>query len=188
MRMKRFSARSGWAGLLALCLTCSDDARAAEVWVDIDTANHTLYLMEGDKVADVFKKIAIGKNGVTSDKTVHDGKTPLGHYNIRWINKESRFHLFFGLDYPTPQHAVTAFMSDRISATELEAIYAAHERGEEPTGKTNLGGAIGIHGIGSGDLRIHQNFDWTDGCVALTNEEIDELAQKIGLGTVVVVR
>ena len=186
--MKRLFGHSAWAGFLAIVLLFGGRASAAELWVDIDTANHTLYLMEGEKIAQVFEKIAIGKNGVTLDKTVHDGKTPLGHYNIRWINDESRFHLFFGLDYPTPNHAVAAFMSDRISAAELEAIYAAHERGEEPTGKTNLGGAIGIHGIGSGDLRIHQNFDWTDGCVALTNEQIDELARKIGLGTVVVVR
>jgi murein L,D-transpeptidase YafK len=177
-----------WAGFLAIVLLCSGRVSAAELWVDIDTANHTLYLMDGKQVVKVFEKIAIGKNGVTSDKTVSDGKTPLGSYTIRWINDESRFHLFFGLDYPTPKHAVTAFMSDRISAAELETIYAAHERGELPSGSTDLGGAIGIHGVGHGDLRVHQNFDWTDGCVALTNEQIDELAQRIGLGTVVVVR
>jgi murein L,D-transpeptidase YafK len=176
------------ACFMFMLLFRSSSASAGGPWVDIDTGNHTLYLMQGDKVVQTFEMIAIGKNGVTADKTVSDGKTPLGSYTIRWINDESRFHLFFGLDYPTPKHAVTAFMSDRISAAELEAIYAAHERGEKPSGSTSLGGAIGIHGIGHGDLRIHQNFDWTDGCVALTNEQIDELATKIGLGTTVVVR
>ena len=188
MSMKRFFGHTMWTGFLGILLLCGGHASAAELWLDIDTTKHTLYLMEGDKVVQVFEKIAIGKNGITSDKTVHDGKTPLGHYKIRWINDESRFHLFFGLDYPTPEHAATAFMEDRISATELEAIYRAHERGEEPSGSTDLGGSIGIHGVGHGDLRIHQNFDWTDGCVALTNEQIDELAQRIGLGTVVIVR
>ena len=182
--MKRSFSKIVFLSVLLLCSSVSADG----TWVDIDTANHKLYLMEGEKVVRTFEKIAIGKNGVTADKTVSDGKTPLGSYKIRWINDESRFHLFFGLDYPTPKHAVTAFMSDRISAAELEAIYAAHERGQEPSGSTNLGGAIGIHGVGKGDLRIHENFDWTDGCIAVTNEEIDELAGKIGLGTVVVVR
>jgi murein L,D-transpeptidase YafK len=175
-------------GIPAILLLCSSGLSAAALWVDIDTAHHVLYLKDGEKIVQVFDKIAIGKNGVTADKTVHDGKTPLGHYTIRWINDESRFHLFFGLDYPTPEHATAAFMSDRISAAELEAIFAAHERGEEPSGSTDLGGAIGIHGVGHGDMRIHENFDWTDGCVALTNEQIDELATRIGLGTVVVVR
>jgi murein L,D-transpeptidase YafK len=182
--MKRSELKLGFLSIVLLCSSVSADGP----WVDIDTASHTLYLMGGEKVVQTFAKIAIGKNGVTADKTVSDGKTPLGSYKIRWINDESRFHLFFGLDYPTPKHAATAFMSDRISAAELEAIYAAHERGEEPSGSTDLGGAIGIHGVGHGDLRIHQNFDWTDGCVALTNEQIDELAGKIGLGTVVLVR
>lgn len=178
----------GKLSIAVILLLCSSALSAAALWVDIDTTKHILYLKNGDDVVQIYEKIAIGKNGVTSDKTVHDGKTPLGHYTIRWINDESRFHLFFGLDYPTPEHAKTAFMSDRISAPELEEIFAAHERGEEPSGSTDLGGAIGIHGVGHGDIRIHENFDWTEGCVALTDEQIDELAGKIGLGTVVVVR
>jgi lipoprotein-anchoring transpeptidase ErfK/SrfK len=42
---------------------------------------------------------------------------------------------------------------------------------------------IGIHGLGNGDPLIHEEFNWTDGCIALTNEEVDELASWIHLGT-----
>jgi murein L,D-transpeptidase YafK len=162
---------------------------AAEgIWLNIDVDERAVFVMEGDRAIQTFHHIAVGKNGVTPDKVVNDGKTPLGSYRIRRINDESRFHLFFGLDYPSPEQAANAYMDNRISATELEAIYRAHERGEEPSGSTPLGGAIGIHGVGSGDMRIHENFDWTEGCIALTNEQVDELAKWIGLGTLVVVR
>jgi len=124
---------------------------------------------------------------VTREKSAHDQKTPLGTYHVRRINSESRFHLFFGLDYPSPEQAVRAYQSNRINARELEAIYSAHRRGEEPSFDTPLGGAIGIHGLGNGDPGIHEDFNWTDGCVALTNEQVDELATWVQAGTKVVI-
>ena len=51
---------------------------------------------------------------------------------------------------------------------------------------TTLGGLIGIHGIGKGDPRVHRDFNWTFGCVALTNEQIDQLRPWVRLGTRVV--
>ena len=171
------------AGLQAV----ASQALAGEVWVNIDTTQRVLYLMNGDNVVQTFDNISIGKNGATFTKLVHDGKTPWGDYRIRRINRESRFHIFFGLDYPSRERAVSAYMADQISAAELEEIFRAHEMGIEPSGSTPLGGAIGIHGIGNGDPRIHEDFDWTDGCVAVTNEQLDELAGKIGLGTRVVI-
>jgi L,D-peptidoglycan transpeptidase YkuD (ErfK/YbiS/YcfS/YnhG family) len=51
-----------------------------------------------------------------------------------------------------------------------------------------LGGSIGIHGVGAGNRRIHEDFNWTEGCVALTNEQIDDLDRYIHIGTRVVIR
>jgi len=51
-----------------------------------------------------------------------------------------------------------------------------------------LGGGIGIHGIGRGDLDIHRQYNWTNGCVALDNDQITDLARWIGVGTRVVIR
>ena len=57
-----------------------------------------------------------------------------------------------------------------------------------PPQQTALGGHIGIHGIGAGDPRIHEDFNWTSGCIALTNAQIDDLAGWVRLGMRVVVR
>jgi lipoprotein-anchoring transpeptidase ErfK/SrfK len=51
-----------------------------------------------------------------------------------------------------------------------------------------LGGHIGIHGVGRGDLRIHQQFDWTQGCIALTNEQIEQLQNLVRVGDRVVIQ
>ena len=173
--------------LLAGLVLTSRLASAGEIWVDVDTARRTLSVLNGKKVLRTFKNISVGRNGVTLDKSAHDHKTPLGTYHVRRINTASRFHLFFALDYPTPKQAAIAYQEHRITASELESIYQAHRRGEEPTFDTPLGGAIGIHGLGDGDPNIHQDFNWTDGCVALTNEQVDKLATWVQRGTKVVI-
>lgn len=174
-----------------LCLVFmlfSTAVRAEDVWVNVDTSVGKLYVMQGDKVLQTFENISIGSNGVTTAKWVGDKKTPLGSYRVSRINGDSRFHLFFGVDYPSTEQAAKAYIADQITVTELEAIYRAHEEGRQPPATTALGGAIGIHGIGGGDPEIHQQYNWTDGCVALTDAEIDQLAKWVGLGTVVVIQ
>jgi len=173
---------------IAACLLAGSTVCAAEVWVNIDTGERKLYVMNDNQVLRTFENISIGSNGVTTAKLQGDQRTPLGSYRVRRINPESRFHLFFGLDYPSTEQAADAYMRDQISLDELEAIYRAHREGREPPGTTPLGGAIGIHGLGEGDPRIHEDFNWTDGCVALTNQEVDELSKWVGLGTLVVIQ
>lgn len=68
------------------------------------------------------------------------------------------------------------------------AIRRAHKRGEVPPQNTGLGGLIGIHGIGAGDADMHREYNWTNGCVALTNEEIDRLVEWVDVGTLVEIR
>lgn len=172
-----------WA---ALCL-CSPLA-AGEIWVDIDTGSRSLAVMDDDVVMRMFENISVGRNGVTTEKVVKDRRTPLGSYRVRRINKESRFRLYFGFDYPTLRQAQDAFRAGRISYDQLKVIRKAHYLQQEPPFDTPLGGLIGIHGIGNGDARIHEDYDWTDGCIAVTNQEIDELAQWLRLGTRVEVR
>jgi len=183
--VRRLTRKS--AGLLACLLLAAGWAKADEIWVGVDTDRHTLSVLEGGKTLFTFENISVGRDGVTAAKIAHDHKTPLGTFHIRHINQASRFHLFFGLDYPNPEQAESAYLSHRISAAELEEIYGAHRKGEEPSADTPLGGGIGIHGIGHGDPRIHEDFNWTDGCIALTNEQVDELSKWVSLGTRVVI-
>jgi murein L,D-transpeptidase YafK len=114
---------------------------------------------------------------------VKDRRTPLGSYRVRRINGESRFHIFFGFDYPNLQQSQSAFRAGRINYDQLKSIRKAHYLRREPPSDTPLGGLIGIHGLGNGDPGIHEEYNWTDGCIALTNEDVDELAGWIRLGT-----
>lgn len=156
-------------------------------WIMVDTEGQTLTVVEGDEVKQVFSNISVGRNGPADHRLAGDGRTPLGMFHVAWINPNSRFHLFFGLDYPNHDQAEQAFRQKLIDFDTYYAIRRALFLGNLPPQNTALGGNIGIHGLGHGDARIHKVANWTDGCIALTNEQIDQLAQWITLGTKVVI-
>ena len=156
-------------------------------WVMIDVAKQTLSIFQGDHIKQIFRNISVGRNGYTLDRHEGDGKTPLGVFHVAWINPNSRFHLFFGLDYPNQQYAEAALRHKLIDIDTYSEISRALYRGDLPPQDTPLGGHIGIHGIGHGNRRIHETTNWTEGCIALTNEQIDRLAHWITLGTKVVI-
>lgn len=88
-----------------------------------------------------------------------DGKTPEGRYHINERNPHSGYHKNLGISYPN----------------------AADRRHAEAQGKSP-GGLIKIHGLpnGKGGIgRLHLQKDWTEGCIAVTNEEIDELYRSV---------
>ncbi|WP_231701026.1 L,D-transpeptidase family protein [Aliiruegeria sabulilitoris] len=95
-----------------------------------------------------------------------DGKTPEGIYRIDRRNDRSRFHLSLGLDYPRPE--------DRAEASALGV---------------NPGGDIFIHGQPN-KLPDFMKIpgDWTEGCIAITNAEIEELFRHTTTGTEVEIR
>ena len=174
-------------GFIILLLT-SLTARASEIWIDIDTTKHTLSVMKGDTVQTVFENIAIGRFGTTYTKVRNDDKTPLGKFRISWINTKSRYYQFYGFDYPDPETAKRALAENRITKETWQSIRRATEAGRTPPQDTALGGHIGIHGIGRGDRRVHDRLNWTNGCIALTNEQIDRLNRWITPGIMVEVR
>ncbi len=157
-------------------------------WVLVDTDKLTLSIMRGESPELVMEDIAIGRFGTTRAKHRGDNRTPLGEFRIAWIKWDSRFHRFIGLDYPNLEHGRRGFEAGRISAKQWRAIQKAQADRDLPPQNTPLGGQIGLHGIGEGDLQTHRDFNWTHGCVALTNEQIDRLLQRVGLGTRVVIR
>jgi hypothetical protein len=162
--------------------------RAEDKWILVDTAALTLTVLEGEKPVATHADISIGRNGFTRQKVSRDQRTPLGAYHVSAIRNNSRFHRFIAIDYPSLDDARDALRSGRIDEASFQAILSAHERGQPPPADTPLGGHIGIHGIGTGDAGIHADFHWTDGCIALTNEQIDELTPLITLGMTVVIR
>jgi murein L,D-transpeptidase YafK len=100
-------------------------------------------------------RVALGRNPIGTKEQEGDMKTPEGIYWIDWRNPESDYHLSLHLSYP----------SDEDNAR-------AAERG------VNAGFDIMIHGITNGSGWIggfHRMHDWTAGCIAVTDEEIEEL-------------
>jgi murein L,D-transpeptidase YafK len=158
------------------------------LWILVDTRHMTLTVMKGDQIRRTYDNIAIGRGGATRDKRRDDNKTPLGRYHIVRIAPETPFHRFYGFDYPTLEQAGRALQAGVIDHLQYAQIRDAIRSGEIPPQATPLGGFIGIHGIGAGDVRIHGDFNWTNGCIALTNEQIDDLAGWIGIGTLVVIK
>lgn len=185
LRRARSASRIA-AGVFLLLLAPA--LSAAETWLLIDTENRTLQLWDGETVMHTWDNIAIGKGGASHNRALGDGVTPLGTFRISSIREETRYHRFFALNYPALDDARRAFARGQITEAELEAIRRAHEQGLEPPSSTPMGGNIGIHGLGTGDPRIHEDFNWTDGCIALTNEQVDELAQWVRPRMTVIIR
>lgn len=103
--------------------------------------------------------IALGFNPIGHKQFEGDGKTPEGIYRINERNPNSAYHKNLGISYPNAQ----------------DKTYAQSQ------GKS-AGGLIKIHGIrnGMGAIgRQHLRHDWTNGCIAVTNEEIDELYRSV---------
>lgn len=173
--------------LLLLCFGWSLPAAAAPHWLLIDTTARTLTVMQGETAVRRFDNISIGRDGASRTRFLGGEQTPLGTYRITSNRPSERYRRFLGIDYPSLQDALRARDLGKISEAALAAIRAAHEQGLEPPSNTPLGGQIGIHGLGSADPRVHDDYDWTDGCVALSNEQIDALAPFVSIGMTVII-
>jgi murein L,D-transpeptidase YafK len=159
-----------------------------EIRLLVDTDSRTLSVLQEGREVDRFEDIAIGRYGTTWFKRRGDNQTPLGQFTIRRITTDTRYHLFMGLDFPDLEAATRALEEGAISEDEWRAIRRALQAGKTPPQNTALGGLIGIHGIGAGDPEIHTEFNWTNGCVALTNEQVDRLRRWVRIGTPVEIR
>lgn len=157
-------------------------------WLLIETGMATLKVMQGDSEIARFENISVGRGGVAVLHQLHDDTTPLGTYRVTSIDPASPYRLFIGLDYPTVAQAELALARHLIDGEHFRRIADAHRRGQVPPMSTPLGGAIGIHGIGNGNPEVHESFNWTHGCVALSNRQIDALAPHVQIGTRVVIR
>jgi len=133
----------------------------------IEKKQRRLMLISKGEVLKTYK-IALGENPIGPKVRHGDNKTPEGTYLIDSRNKDSRYHLSLHISYPNDR--------DKKRANEL---------GVSP------GGDIMIHGIKNGFSRAgdsHADIDWTKGCIAVTDEEIDEIGKLARNGTIVEIR
>ena len=118
----------------------------------VNKSDRMMYLVSGKTVLKSYK-VGLGGQPIGDKKYEGDGKTPEGVYFIDRFNPNSRYHLSVGISYPSAQDVAHAAMM-----------------GLRP------GGDIMIHGLGpEGRMLAKQRRDWTAGCIAVTDEEIEEI-------------
>ena len=124
--------------------------------VVVNKARREMLLLSGEAVVRSYR-VALGRDPLGHKQQEGDGRTPEGRYTIDRRNPKSKYHLSLHISYPNG--------ADR----ELAAV-----AGVSP------GGDIMIHGIKPG---VPHPEDWTQGCIAVTNAEMEEVWELVADGT-----
>ena len=171
--------RTGWLISLAVCATAlllsfeilhkreGSQLEGQADYLVIDKSHHTMTLLRRGEVLKTYA-VALGRGGTGSKIRAGDNRVPEGLYRIEGRNAHSAFHRALRVGYPTPEQA-----------------RQAHLRGVDP------GGDIMVHGIRNGlgwigPLQSH--LDWTKGCIAVTDAEIEEIWRAVPHGTPIEIR
>jgi murein L,D-transpeptidase YafK len=130
-------------------------------------SEHTMTVLRQGQVLKTYK-VALGHEPRGAKTRLGDNKTPEGEYVIDSRNAHSQFHLSLHISYPSP--------ADRDRAKKL---------GVDP------GGQIMIHGLPPAYAwlgPLHRKTDWTLGCIAVTDSEIEEIWTLVPVGTKVEIK
>lgn len=153
-----------------------------ETQIEIDTSKLQLAVMREGNILLLIKDISIGRFGSSRIRIRGSNITPIGTFKISSIRKSQNFYKFFALEYPNRENADLALQENRIDFATWEEITKAIDKNRPVPQNTLLGGHLGIHGIGKGDIDIHRRYNWTNGCIAITNEQIDQLSHWVRPG------
>ena len=156
----------------------------------IDRENYTLNLYE-DTVLVKSYRVSFGKNVHKAKYRAGDDATPVGEYKICSIDSSQLYTRIFRLNYPNIDDASNALRKGLISQKEFNQIkFEFYYEGCTKFNKV-LGGEIGIHGIGRLNF-IFKNlpfvYNWTNGSIAMSDEDIEELYSVVKVGTKVVIK
>jgi hypothetical protein len=160
--------------------TNSSGRRNLERKMVINKSQRTLGVYFDDILMKEYS-ISLGFNPIGDKERVHDGRTPEGIYHVsRILNRgQTNYHRALLINYPNVNDAEEGLKSGIISDNEYSRIVSSHRNRSLPPQRTNLGGLIEIHGggINVSSLRNpNTKFnDWTSGCIALDNSNMDEL-------------
>jgi murein L,D-transpeptidase YafK len=151
-------------------------------------SQYTLTLYKGDAPVKTYRAV-FGRGYADGDKErTGDKRTPEGEFYVCSMNHSRRFYKFLGLSYPGLKHAQSGLRKGFITLQQYIDIEKAVTEKRQPPWDTALGGAVGIHGRVLGDpLGAGARRNWTDGCIALTNADMDELFSVVSIGTPVII-
>lgn len=163
---------------------------AGQLKLVIWKSQYTVTLYKGETPVKTYRAV-YGKGYQDGDKQrMGDRRTPEGEFYICTMNHSKRFYKFMGLSYPGMKHADFGLQNGLISPAEYSSIRGAIEGRMTPPWETRLGGAVGIHGRTLDAGNAHGQYvgtNWTDGCIALDNADIDEIYDVVSLGTPVTI-
>lgn len=161
-----------------------------DINIIVDRKTYTLNLYE-DTVFVKSYRASFGRNLNEKKSRTDDGATPVGEYKICSIQNDQTYHKFLRLNYPNLDDAIEALRKSIITQKEFNEIKFQYYYEECVEPSAVLGGNIGIHGIGRLNA-IFKNlpfvYNWTDGSIALSNENLDEILTVIKKGTKVVIK
>jgi len=131
-------------------------------FVKVDKSQNKMYLLDGKDIVKEYH-VAFGANPKGHKQQEGDEKTPEGTYTLDYKKEDSSFYRSVHISYPNEK--------DKENAKELVV---------------SPGGFIMVHGQRNGlgwAAPLTQQFNWTDGCIALTNSEMDEFIELVPIGT-----
>ena len=156
--------------------------------ITVEETKPRIVIRKADRELDLFLEgqliksysIALGSSPKGQKEREGDGRTPEGEFRVFAKNPKSSYHLSLAISYPDAPAAERGLDCRIIDQHQHERITGdLRERGWIPQ-DTPLGGRIYIHGGGT-------QKDWTDGCIALKNEDMEELFEAATVGTKVVI-
>ena len=141
-----------------------------ELVITIDKTKYTLSVSHKDKKLITYPCI-FGFNAIDDKQQEGDGCTPEGTFKIRSKYAHRSWTYFIWIDYPNKESW------RRFNKRKAEGKISK---------TSTIGGEVGIHGVPDGsDSMIAEKYNWTLGCISLTNKDITDLYRSIGEGTII---
>lgn len=142
-------------------------AMPSQTLIKVYKEKRILELYGDEKLIGRFK-IGLGRNPQSAKEKEGDNRTPEGTYYICTKTSGTKYTYFMGLSYPSIKDAQGGLEKGIINQDTYNRIKKAIDSKQQPPWNTALGGAIGIHGGGNKN-------NWTYGCIAVSNEDINIL-------------
>ena len=139
----------------------------SDVHILVDKSERRLVVFRGQSIERIIS-ISLGKNPEGPKERRGDGKTPEGEFQIAAKQSSARYYRGLRISYPRTED------TQRASRANVDP-----------------GGDIFIHGVRREAKRLeeaHRAFDWTDGCIAVTDAEMDDLWKLVTVGTKITIR
>ncbi|AUH34767.1 L,D-transpeptidase family protein [Paracoccus tegillarcae] len=169
--MRTTVSRIAATGMLALLAACAGPSKFKSydgpqvTQILVDKSDRKMWLFSGNTAIKEYA-IGLGNEPVGHKMFEGDGRTPEGTYIIDRRNPNSQYHLSIGVSYPDPQDVARAAAFGQSAGSDI----FIHGRG--PEGNAKVGG----------------KWDWTAGCITISDDEIEDVYAMVGDGTPIVIR